>query len=209
MLRDCILVGTVAVSVAAGDEQHRNRGDAGDEKRVMISATDHRNRLQFVLTAGLRKCFDYRGSTVRRRVGVQQLSVDRHLPFGCNRITSGFNRTHYTVAPLKICVADIHAKADPARNAIDRARKHFAYADGCDRVKRSAGTSCALNRQNQLGGGAQSIATVGHQNTSGVSATALDQDTKTRRRSEFNHNPETNLLSPQYRSPFTVPSNSS
>src|ERR1700730_17875634 len=82
IFRGCVLVGTVAVSVAAGDEQHRNRGDARDEKRVMISATDHRDGVQSVLTAGLRKCFDYGGSAVRGRVGVQQLAVDRDLPFG-------------------------------------------------------------------------------------------------------------------------------
>src|ERR1700732_1688823 len=77
-----VFVRTVAVSVAAGDEQHCDRSDARHEKRVMISATDQQNRVQFVLTAGLRKRFDYCWSTVRWRVGVQQLAVDRHLPFG-------------------------------------------------------------------------------------------------------------------------------
>ena len=72
-----VLVRPVAVSVAAGDEQHRDRSDACDEKRVMISTTDHRKKVQLVLTARVRKRFDYCGSTVCGRVGVQQLAVDR------------------------------------------------------------------------------------------------------------------------------------
>src|ERR1700730_6647977 len=76
IFRGCVLVGTVPVSVAAGDEQHRSWGDARDEKRVMISATDHRNRIQFVLTAGLRKCFDYGGGGNPRGRGGQ------HHPLG-------------------------------------------------------------------------------------------------------------------------------
>src|SRR6202011_5540590 len=104
----------------------------------------------------------------------------------------------------KIRITDVHAKADPARNAVDRAGKHFAYTDGCNRVKRSAGACCALNRQNQLGGRAKSIATVGHQNSPGVSASALDQDTKTRRGRDFRDNAERSLLALQQRSLFDV-----
>ena len=105
---------------------------------------------------------------------------------------------------MKIRVADVYAKADPARNAIDRAGKHFAYTDGCNCVKCSAGACCALNRQNQFGGGAKRIATAGHQNTPGVSARALDQDPNTRRGSDFRDNAERSLLALQQRSLLNV-----
>jgi len=85
IVRGCVLVGTVAVSVAAGDEQHRNRGDVRDEKRVMISAANHGKKVQLMLAACLRESFDYRGITLGRRVGVQQLTLDRYLSLGCNR----------------------------------------------------------------------------------------------------------------------------
>src|ERR1700704_3490942 len=111
---------------------------------------------------------------------------------------------HYGVTPLKIRVADIHAKPDPARNAIDRAGEYLADAYCCNCVDRSAAACCTLNRQNQLGCGAKSIATLGHQNTTSVSTGAFDQDAQTRRRRNVCDNAERNLLSLQERPLFNV-----
>src|SRR5580693_1061047 len=41
--RRCIFVGTVAVSLAARNEQHCDGGDKRHEKRIMICAADHGN----------------------------------------------------------------------------------------------------------------------------------------------------------------------
>src|SRR3981081_3741980 len=76
IFRGRVLVWPMAVPVAARNEQHRNRRDACDEKRVMISAANHGKKVQLMLAACLRKSFDYRGITLGRRVGVQQLTVD-------------------------------------------------------------------------------------------------------------------------------------
>src|SRR5580700_1328395 len=41
--RRCIFVGTVAVSMAARNEQHCDRSDTRHEQRIMIRAADHGN----------------------------------------------------------------------------------------------------------------------------------------------------------------------
>src|SRR4030088_2795370 len=111
---------------------------------------------------------------------------------------------HYGVTPLKIRVANIHAEADPARNTVDCAGEYLAdaYCGNC--VDRSAAACRTLNRQNQLSGRAESIAAVGHQDSSGVSTGAFDQDAQTRRRRNVCDNAERNLLSLQQRPLFNV-----
>jgi len=164
-----VFIRTVAVSVAAGDEQHRNRSDARDEKRVVIRATDHGKNVYRVLAARLRKGFDNRGCAVRRRVGIQQLTLDRNFSPNGNRRAGGVNCIHNLVAPLKIRVAYVNAEADSAWNAIDRAGKHVADAHRCHCVDRSAGTRSVLNRQNRFARRAESALAVGHQNPASVS----------------------------------------
>jgi len=109
----------------------------------------------------------------------------------------GFNRAHYDVAPLKVCIADVHAKANLAGNAIDRAGKHIADANGCHRINGSASACRALDRQNHLGRRAKSIMAVGHQDTTGVSARTFNQNSQTRRCRDLRDDTERDLLTLQ------------
>ncbi len=95
---------------------------------------------------------------------------------------------------MNIRVADVHAQANPVRNAIHRAGEYLADAYCCNRVNRSASSCCALNRQNQLSGRAESIVAVDHQDSSGVSARTLDHNAQTRGRSDFCDDAERRLL---------------
>src|SRR5262249_4492483 len=71
------LVGTVAVSAAAGYEQHRHRSDSGHEQGVVISATGHGQKIQTAIFARLSQSIHYRRVTVCGRVCVQQFGPDR------------------------------------------------------------------------------------------------------------------------------------
>src|ERR1700686_3541420 len=119
-------------------------------------------------------------------------------------MTTSFNRAHYQIAPLNICIADVHAKAHTAGNTVHSAWEHFADADGCDRVDHSAGAGSVFNRQDQLCSRTESVAAVGHQNAAGMSARSLNQNAETRRRGNFRNNSERNLLALQQRPLFNV-----
>src|SRR5580658_6353410 len=103
------------------------------------------------------------------------------------------------IAPLQIRVADVHAKANPAGNAIHRARKHFADAYSRNRVNRPARASRSLNRQNQLRRRAESIAAIRHQYAAGMSARSPDRKAKTSRRRDLRDNAQRNFLPLQHR----------
>src|SRR5579863_2205848 len=72
VFRRRVLVGTMTVSVAARNEQHRHRSDARHEKRIVIGAADHRKKAKTVLAARFGKGFDDFGSAPGGSVGVQQ-----------------------------------------------------------------------------------------------------------------------------------------
>src|ERR1700685_3578177 len=67
----CIFVGTMTVTIAAGNEQHGNRSDAAHEKRIVMSAADHGQKFESQLVARLRNCIDQERRTISRRVGIQ------------------------------------------------------------------------------------------------------------------------------------------
>src|ERR1022692_313969 len=113
----CVFIRPVAVAVAAWDEQHRDRSDACYKQRVMISTADHGKKVQFVLTARLRNCFDECGGTVRRSVGVQQLNLNRDLQFQPNGRSQSESRPAVWLKLLclwpQMCGLRRRAAADP------------------------------------------------------------------------------------------------
>ena len=73
-----------------------------------------------------------------------------------------------------IGVADVELQDDAAGNAVDRAGIDVAGADGGDGVDRAGGEGVFFDGEDEFGGGAERISTVGHQQRSGVAAEAID-----------------------------------
>jgi hypothetical protein len=120
-------------------------------------------------------------AAIRGRVGVQQLKADRNLPpvAKSNYMQPRMASASTCIAALQIGIADIHAEAYPAGNAVDCARKYLADSNGCDCINRSA-RACGISiariipppRTEHRGGR--------HQNSAGVAARAFDQNAQTR-----------------------------
>ena len=82
------------------------------------------------------------------------------------------------VAAGEIDVADIDQDADAAGDAVDRAGKDLADADGADGIDRSGALSGGFHRQRDLGGGQKGIAAIGHEHRAGVAAFAFDLESQ-------------------------------
>ena len=81
---------------------------------------------------------------------------------------------HNTFAARGVSVADIDLQGDAAGDAVDGAGVDIAGADGGDGVDDAGGERVFLEGENDLGGGAEGVAAVGHQQRAGVAADALD-----------------------------------
>ena len=74
-----VFIRAVADTVAAGDEEHGYRRDAGHEERVVISAADHALVTRSRRFARGDKRFHDRRAGLRRSIGIDDLVTDLHL----------------------------------------------------------------------------------------------------------------------------------
>src|SRR4029077_16317099 len=91
------------------------------------------------------------------------------------------------------------AETNPAGNAVDRSREDFADTNRGYGINRAAGLGRVLDRQDQLPGRAQGIATVRHKNSAGVSTRPLDDHAEARGSGNVRDHSEWNLLAFQQR----------
>src|SRR5438045_7628571 len=75
------LVGTMAVAVATRDEQHSSGGNAGHEKRIVISTAYHFLEGHVVLAAGANQGGRNNGRTCGGRVGIYNLELNGDATF--------------------------------------------------------------------------------------------------------------------------------
>src|SRR6202008_4053165 len=81
VLRQGILIGSVAPTIATRDKKHGGRRDAGHEERVVIGAADHFEKRKFVRAASLGEGVCNQRRTVCRRVRVEQFGSNRDTAF--------------------------------------------------------------------------------------------------------------------------------
>src|SRR6266404_4070766 len=75
------LVGTMAVAVATRDKHHASGGNAGREKRIVISTAYHFLEGQVVLVAGANQGVRNDGRTSGGCVGIYNLELDGDATF--------------------------------------------------------------------------------------------------------------------------------
>ncbi len=95
---------------------------------------------------------------------------------GARAMASQSRRTdlHDGFAADGIGVANVDLQGDAAGDAVDRAGIDVAGADGGDGVDGSGGERMFFEGEDDFGGGAESVAAVGHEERAGVAADALD-----------------------------------
>ena len=134
-----------------------------------------------------------------RRIRVQQFDVDCNLPLCRYCAACVLHRLDHTVASLKIDIADVSGETNPARNAIDRARKHLADAHGRHGINRATASRRILNRQDQCGGRTKGVPSIRHQDSTSVSARAFDCNPHAGGSGNARDHPERYLLVFQHR----------
>src|SRR5216683_1852884 len=65
-----VFIGPMAVTIAAGNEEHPRRCDPRNEKGIVVSPANHFEKLKSVPAAGIGERFAHVGSTMRRRIRV-------------------------------------------------------------------------------------------------------------------------------------------
>src|SRR6266851_8608199 len=60
-----VFIGPMAVTIAAGNEEHRRRGDPRNEKGVVVGAANHFEKLKSMFSAGIGERFAHLESTIR------------------------------------------------------------------------------------------------------------------------------------------------
>ena len=88
--------------------------------------------------------------------------------------TSRRDGLHDALAAGGVGVADVELQGDAAGHAVDRAGIDVAGADGGDGVDDAGGERVLLDGEDDLGGGAEGVAAVGHEQRAGVAAETFD-----------------------------------
>ena len=109
-------------------------------------------------------------------------SVDRDLATLPQLVDIATHGLHDRFATVGICIANIELQDDAAGHAVHSPRMDVAGPDGGDGIDHSSGERVLFHRENQLGGCAQRIAAVGHQQRSGMPAEASNREPVARRR---------------------------
>ena len=86
----------------------------------------------------------------------------------------GADGLHDALAAGGVGVADVELEDDAAGDGVDGAGMDVAGADGGYGVDGAGGEGVAFDGENELGGGAEGVAAVGHQECSGVASEACD-----------------------------------
>src|SRR5713101_7741572 len=128
----------MAVTIAAGNEEHACGGDPRKEKGIVVGAAHHFEKLESMLMAGIGEGRTHFGSAISGRICIEQFRLNRDLTLRGNILLCALDRLHYAIATRLIGVADVESHAHAARDAVHRSRKYFADADGGDGVGRAA-----------------------------------------------------------------------
>ena len=173
-----VLVGAVRDAGAAGNEEHRNGSDAGDETGVVVGAGDH-----FLVGDGIRLADGFEGGDDMgiadgRGVGVDLLLGDGDMAAGFDGSNIGVEGGHDGVAAGDVGVAYVEHEGDAGGDGVDGAGVDGDRTDGGDRIcgagGRVGGEGVAFDGEGEFGGGAEGVAAVGHEEGPGVAAEAGD-----------------------------------
>ena len=139
------------------------------------------------------------GEDCGRGVGVDQFFGDRDIAALAQLFAVVADGLHDGFAAGRVGVANIELQDDAAGNAVDRARMDVAGADGGDGVDRSRGEGVLFDGENELGGGAERVFAVGHQERSGMAAKAGDGEAIAGRRGDAGDDAERDAFALQQR----------
>src|SRR5262249_29563222 len=180
-----IFVGPVAPSIATRDEKHRRGSDAAHKERVVVGATSHGKELEIVRSAGVGQGLDDNWRAVGGGVRVEKIGSNRNSPSGGEGALGVGDFSQDGIAPDKVGVADIEAKADPAGDTVDGAGKNLTDADGADRIGRVSRTGGGFDGKHEFGGGTQGVRAFGHQHAASMAARAFYENFSAGRRGNF------------------------
>src|SRR5207253_8134472 len=128
----------MAVTMAAGNEEHAGRGDARNEKGIVVGTADHFEKREPMLATRIGEDHAHFGSAIRWRIGVEQFGLNEDVALRGEILLCALDRLHHAIAPRLIGVADVESQLDAAGNAVHRPGKNFTDTDSSDGISRSA-----------------------------------------------------------------------
>ena len=123
----------------------------------------------------------------RRRIGVDQFRRDRDAAARSGFGACGAQVIEHAIAARAVDVANVGLKTHARRDAVDRAGKDLADADGGHGVDGAGRFGRCFERQNQFGRRGQRVFAARHQLAAGVAAFAFDDDAQAGRRGDVRH----------------------
>ncbi len=142
----------------------------------MVRAADHLQVRETVGHASAHKRIDEFRIAGCRRIRVQQFRSYAHAAPAADVISAPLNDLKHSVAPDLVRIAHIEREPYPAGNAVNRAGKDLAHADGRDCVDRARRFRGGFNGEREFGRRAECVVTVGHEERARVSALAFNVD---------------------------------